>query len=292
MSFRTRLRLTSAVVDCLAFTYIVLFNALALYSLTKSTYTPPSAAVHRAHIYLAYLGFKSWKCKTPHFSKQSLPLTALVSFPGSGNTWIRHILQQATGINTGSVYRDYILKILGFPGEGVQNSSVLVIKTHEWGVNERKKYKRAILVLRNPKDSLLAEFNRKNGGHIGHAKKEDFKQKWIPYVNDSARYWLYMTKDWLNFTGDLHILRYERLKTDPINVIKRLLNFLQIHISEKELMCVYQNMNGRFKRPWKNVTDYDPYSSEMRSVLVQYEQQINELIDHRYRSSFRIRNST
>ncbi|XP_061163273.1 WSCD family member CG9164-like [Saccostrea echinata] len=283
MSCRTRLRLTSSVVVCLAFTYIVLFNGLALYSLTKSTYTPPSVAVNRGRLYLAYLGFKSWKCKTPHFSKQALPLTALVSFPGSGNTWVRHILQQATGINTGSVYRDYVLKVLGFPGEGVQNSSVLVIKTHEWGVTEREKYQRAILVLRNPKDSLLAEFNRKNAGHIGHAKTEDFKQKWIPYVNNSARHWLNMTKDWLNFTGDLHIVRYEQLKADPINEIKRLLNFLQIHISQEELMCVYQNMNGRFKRPRKNVTDYGPYSSEMRSILVQYEQQINEIIDQRYR---------
>ena len=29
---------------------------------------------------------------------------ALVSFPGSGNTWIRHMLEQTTGIYSGSVY--------------------------------------------------------------------------------------------------------------------------------------------------------------------------------------------
>jgi hypothetical protein len=80
------------------------------------------------------------------------------------------------GINTGSVYKDYILKVVGFPGEGVTNSSVLVIKTHDWGINERKRYQRAILILRNPKETLLAEFNRRKGGHIGHAKTEHFQQ--------------------------------------------------------------------------------------------------------------------
>ncbi len=29
------------------------------------------------------------------------PLTALASFPGSGNTWLRYLLQQASGYATG-----------------------------------------------------------------------------------------------------------------------------------------------------------------------------------------------
>lgn len=63
---------------------------------------------------------------------------------------------------------------MGFPGENIQNSSVLVVKTHDYGRNETQKYQRAILILRNPKDALLAEFNRLRGGHVGFAKKEDF----------------------------------------------------------------------------------------------------------------------
>lgn len=78
------------------------------------------------------------------------------------------------GILTGSIYNDKVLKIMGFPGENIQNSSVLVVKTHDYGRNETQKYQRAILILRNPKDALLAEFNRLRGGHIGFARKEDF----------------------------------------------------------------------------------------------------------------------
>ena len=36
-------------------------------------------------------------CQPIGYSKTKLPVTALASFPGSGNTWVRHLLQQATG---------------------------------------------------------------------------------------------------------------------------------------------------------------------------------------------------
>ena len=35
--------------------------------------------------------------KTPKLSNTSLPVTALISFPASGNTWVRHLTQQLTG---------------------------------------------------------------------------------------------------------------------------------------------------------------------------------------------------
>lgn len=41
---------------------------------------------------------------------------ALASFPGSGNTWVRYLLQQASGILTGSVYHDLVLKKDVYPG--------------------------------------------------------------------------------------------------------------------------------------------------------------------------------
>ena len=44
-------------------------------------------------------------------------IVALASFPGSGNTWLRYLLQQATGIITGSVYKDPALLRNGFPGK-------------------------------------------------------------------------------------------------------------------------------------------------------------------------------
>ena len=98
MNFRFRYSSSCSVV-CLALLYIVVFNGLSLYGLIKSTYTPVSLPTSRSNIYLAYLRYDRFlrKCKNPHLSKKPLPLTALASFPGSGNTWVRHILQEATG---------------------------------------------------------------------------------------------------------------------------------------------------------------------------------------------------
>ena len=45
--------------------------------------------------------------------------TLLVSFPGSGNTWLRGLLQQVTGVCTGSHWCDMDLRRRGFPGEGI-----------------------------------------------------------------------------------------------------------------------------------------------------------------------------
>ena len=41
---------------------------------------------------------KKFDCYKIHMSQKRLPLIFLASFPGSGNTWVRHLIQQATGI--------------------------------------------------------------------------------------------------------------------------------------------------------------------------------------------------
>lgn len=35
--------------------------------------------------------------KQPMFLRQKFPITALVSYPGSGSSWVRHLVQQMTG---------------------------------------------------------------------------------------------------------------------------------------------------------------------------------------------------
>ncbi len=97
---------------------------------------------------------------------------ALVSFPGSGNTWIRGLLEELTGVCTGAVYCDISLRAEGFSGEFVRSGSVLVVKTHRhspiWtGTNLRRplsesegKYGSAVFVVRNPFKALVAEWNR------------------------------------------------------------------------------------------------------------------------------------
>ena len=111
----------------------------------------------------------NWCISPLGFKAKPGPVVALASFPGSGNTWLRYLIQQATGFLTGSVYKDYALLKNGFPAENVNNGSVLVVKTHEFGSGARKSFEKVILLIRDPFQSLQAEFNRRSGGHTGHA---------------------------------------------------------------------------------------------------------------------------
>ena len=48
-----------------------------------------------------------------HMIPKCRPPTALASFPGSGNTWMRHLIEGATGIFTGSRYKDLQIQMYG-----------------------------------------------------------------------------------------------------------------------------------------------------------------------------------
>lgn len=161
------------------------------------------------------------------------PSIALASFPGSGNTWLRYLLQQSTGYFTGSVYKDYGLLKNGFPAESVFNGSVLVVKTHEWGAPTRKMFSKAILLVRTPSAAIQAEFNRQNGGHIGFAAPDKYKRLkgkyWQDFVLRKLKQWHDMNLDWLyNFTGPTHVIFYEQLVDDIENTLKTILQFVDI----------------------------------------------------------------
>ena len=132
------------------------------------------------------------QCKERTFLDRESPIVALVSFPGSGNTWLRYLLEQATGVYTGSLYCDHSLKAV-FPGEYVVSGSVLVVKTHHGDTRElpedvqavsgRKFFDRAVVVVRDPYDALVSEANRRWNSkkavdsHIGIADETSFISK-------------------------------------------------------------------------------------------------------------------
>ena len=100
-------------------------------------------------------------CKKMSF-KNSGPTVALVSYPGSGNSWVRQLLESATGIYTGAVYCDPAYVNAGMIGEGVMTNNVLAIKLHHEPsvastlVNSDK----IIYIVRSPFGAILSENNR------------------------------------------------------------------------------------------------------------------------------------
>jgi hypothetical protein len=124
------------------------------------------------------------------FVKEShrYPLS-LASYPGSGNTWVRGLLQKVTGLCTGAIYCDGELRQNGFPGENIRNG-VTLVKTHqsdpkwEWIEYSNKKmtasaYSGGVFILRNPFHAIVAEFQRKThtnqpGSHVKTLGKDYF----------------------------------------------------------------------------------------------------------------------
>ena len=125
---------------------------------------------------------------------------ALASFPGSGNTWVRGLIQGITGLCTGAIYCDRTLRQTGFPGESIRSGIVLVVKTHHddprWtGIHYSESapfsyfkkvehipmHSAAIFILRNPFDSLVSEYSRllrveQPDSHINLPEREYFSE--------------------------------------------------------------------------------------------------------------------
>ncbi|XP_044763477.1 WSCD family member AAEL009094 [Coccinella septempunctata] len=241
------------------------------------------------HYDLGFSGFRpplpkskiNW-CTDLKYLQPAKPLVALASFPGSGNTWVRYLLQQATGILTGSVYRDYSLLKNGFPAENVVNGSVLLVKTHEFGPNAKKIYSKAILLVRSPTSAIQAEFNRQSGGHVGFASPIRYKRNrgkyWEQFVYDKLQMWKLTNLDWLyNFTGPTHVIFYEQLVDNLENNLRSMLNFLEVPISEELFKCALERREGIYRRK-KRAIVFDPYSSKMKEKIKEEQQKVYEAI--------------
>ncbi|XP_065072422.1 WSCD family member AGAP003962 [Ochlerotatus camptorhynchus] len=204
-------------------------------------------------------------------SSNKRELTALVSFPGSGNTWLRYLLQQSTGMFTGSVYKDYGLLKSGFPAENVANSSVLVVKTHEWGPQAWAPYSKVILLIRDPEKAILAEFNRQSGGHVGFASPDRYRRTkgryWTQFVKNKLWAWEQTNLSWAkNFTGEVKLVFYDDLVENVEGTLRSILKFLKFPINDELLACALMRKEGIYRRK-KRILQFDPYSPAMHVAI-------------------------
>lgn len=106
-------------------------------------------------------------------TKKPFPRVLLFSCEGSGNTWVRALIEEATGIWTGSMYFvDPGLFALGYRGESVRDYSVVAVKSHIRKAPSivRGKgvagFEKVLHIIRNPFSSLVAERKRLVGAAV------------------------------------------------------------------------------------------------------------------------------
>ncbi len=88
----------------------------------------------------------------------------------------------------------------GFPGESLCSGAVAAVKTHEYGPEAIAPFDRAVLLVREPFASIQAEFNRRSGGHVGHASADKYRRdggaKWRAFARAKAEEWARMNMAW------------------------------------------------------------------------------------------------
>ena len=240
---------------------------------------------------------------------------ALVSLPGSGNTWVRGILEYMTGVCTGAIYCDISLRSHGFTGEYVRGGSVLVVKTHEnspiwmdarntvipkkhnyWG-----KFGSAIFILRNPFNALVAEWNRKVANnfttrttnlksHTEAAGKEWFgnNELWEGFVLKQACRWKTMLTNWVvnRKHHPVLVVKYESLQNNSTTESKRILDFLGFGYGTLRTQYPVNDALQTFHRKHSNQFDhYTPFQQSFihsivtETVKLLQDSNLSEVID-------------
>ncbi|XP_045138286.1 WSCD family member AGAP003962-like isoform X2 [Portunus trituberculatus] len=165
---------------------------------------------------------------------EKLPKVMLLSFPCSGNTWTRYLLEAASGIFTGSIYRDGSLIKKGFLGEGRPLSETLVRKTHQ---NVRLSFEYhassirhpTLLLIRNPANALISFYKfSKSHSHVDQISYELFSsENFHKFVKTNLVKWMTLAVTSLTMNdAPLYVLYYERLLENPIEELTKVLAFL------------------------------------------------------------------
>jgi len=209
-----------------------------------------------------------------HLVPKSRPPCALASYPGSGNTWVRQLIEGATGVFTGSRYKDLQIQMYGLWGEirDWQDGTTIVQKTHDSHPNHVKNDfgGRGILILRNPYDAVLSDHNFLFGGHMGVGPPTSFdREDWSQFVSIEAESWLSLALHWVSSAprGSLLVLHYEQVKNDLENQMLKILRFLGVPADQGRLACLLKHRNGFFRRKSKERPESLPFSKSLRTQM-------------------------
>lgn len=165
------------------------------------------------------------------FSPCPRAVTALASFPRSGNTLMRTLYERTTVRVTGSDMLGGLVKHDLIGEAAICTNKVQFVKTH---FPERKGIQpfavsRAVLLVRNPYDAIDSFFNlMMTGAHtntIDDDTRERHAKVWEEFVLKEIQVWNKFHKFWLEQKIPLLLVRYEDLTRYPEAVMVEVLKF-------------------------------------------------------------------
>jgi len=216
--------------------------------------------------------------------KDSLPLRALVSHPGSGNTLVRTLVESLTGVFTGydmpyNPVDSSGLWRYGFLGETTdfRDGSTILQKSHHVRdpfFNVQQFQGRGIVIIRNPFDAIMSTSNYVSEGEkkLGLPVSINYEFYQSEYFEANAfiqiSVWYELVKDWLDYGEEVDVIFFEELIENPMEVIVDLLNKLGIHIEEERKKCFIKHL-GELKEFAHRTTHHKiyPYTTFHNTVF-------------------------
>lgn len=159
----------------------------------------------------------------------------LVSYPRSGNTWMRVLLAEILYGKSGDSLKDieYYIPDIHFQPlkRNVLDGDFHIVKSHSQYLRtkEMEKYKRIIYLIRDPRDVVLSHFRYMSAR--GYENDLDhFLMDWL-----AGRIWPTSWREHINsWTGigmernvaDVCVIHYEDLLSEPISQVCKILDFI------------------------------------------------------------------
>lgn len=211
---------------------------------------------------------------------KALPFVYLLSFPRSGNSWVRYLAECATGFFTGSVYSDSKLFKLGYLGENEKavKGTTLLIKEHIFKQFDAEIHP-AVLLIRNPMSAIesFVSFKQGKGNHTYGGSELDFAHLDKVFETRVA-HWERVATLALNSSQDLLVVVYEKLKAEPINEIRKIMKFLIIPEDPERMACLAKYSEGPVNR---GQPEYNPFTAEQIATMMEAVRRVNALVEER-----------
>ncbi|KAL5013095.1 hypothetical protein ScPMuIL_011646 [Solemya velum] len=226
----------------------------------------------------------SCSLKKPVLAPPGRPTIALVSFPRSGNTWTRHLLQQLSGVATGSVYCDRQLKKTLYPAE-CRTDRVLVVKTHNVFNQEMMKFDAAVILIRNPFLSIFSffEYISTKRSLTKHASLVDFQEHFKEFAKERIHQWENTYFVWLKkFKGPTHLVIYDHMLEHLQQDLAGMAEFLHFNYTTKDMCCTIKQREGRFHRDRSRINPKTVYSADIIKLFENTIDRVLSILHNRF----------
>ncbi|XP_068216403.1 sialate:O-sulfotransferase 1-like [Palaemon carinicauda] len=209
----------------------------------------------------------------------------LLSYPRSGNTWSRYLIESSTGIYTGTIYKSQSIKRLGRIGtaDRIEGINTIVVKTHS-EKDLQGSHSKTIIIMRNPARSIISYWNYKSnrGSTLYWTKSvpnssytsEGFHQ----FVREQLKVWRATYIYPLKYMKHLHVVFYEMIRENPLREIRGILQFLQLRPDEDRLQCLSRHLEGFFMGSQRKV---EPYTDKEKEAFARTIEEISGLLRSR-----------